>query len=345
MSEFRRDPFLGRWTIVAEGRSARPNEYTGPPPPAGAAADCPFCEGHESRTPPEVAAVRPSGSAPNGPGWTARAIPNRFPTVTLAPTAPAVASTATLEREPALGIHEVIVEDSRHGTDLPYLPADQHRTLFRFFRDRMRAALGTPGVSNVLLFENRGPESGGTLPHPHAQLVASHRIPARLEEERRAFRTGGADSPGTCRLEKVVESELHAGERVVAHEGALTAFAPFASDFPYEVWIVPDRHAASFADATDVEVDGLASLLPQVLRALDRVRSHPSYNWFVHGDRASADGTGGFHWHVEVVPRLVRPDGYELGSGVAVNPVRPETAAAELRTAMAAVATSAGQQP
>ncbi len=265
--------------------------------------------------------------------------------MTPAPTAPAVVSTPTLEREPALGIHEVIVEDPRHGTDLPYLPADQHRTLFRFFRERMRAAIATAGVTNALLFENRGPESGGTLPHPHAQLVATHRIPSRLEEERRAFRTGPTDSPGTCRLENVVGSEIRAGERVVAHEGGFTAFAPFASEFPYEVWIVPDRHAASFADATDVEVDGLATLLPQVLRALDRVRSHPSYNWFVHGDRAPAEGARGFHWHVEVVPRIVRPDGYELGSGVSVNPVRPEIAAAELRTAMAAVATSAGQQP
>ncbi len=341
MSEFRRDPFLGRWTIVAEGRSARPNEYARTAAGGDSASQCPFCEGHEDRTPSEVAAVRLGSSVPDGPGWAVRAIPNRFPTVTRDPSGARVSSSPPFEREPAVGVHEVIVEAPRHGPDLPYLDDAHHRTLFRFFRDRVRAASRAPGMGAVLLFENRGPESGGTLPHPHAQLVATQRLSPRMVEERRAFESGDGAS---CRLEAIVAAEIRDGSRIVTRENGFTVFAPFASEFPYEVWIVPDRHAPTFAEATDAETDGLASVLPRLLRALDAARSRPSYNWFVHGDAAPAGETR-FHWHLEVAPRLVRPDGYELGSGVAVNPVPPESAAAELRARVGADARGAGQQP
>ena len=40
---------------------------------------CPFCEGHEDKTPPEILAYRELGSRPNGPGWRIRVVPNRSP--------------------------------------------------------------------------------------------------------------------------------------------------------------------------------------------------------------------------------------------------------------------------
>jgi UDPglucose--hexose-1-phosphate uridylyltransferase len=344
MSEFRRDPFLGRWRIVAEGRSARPNEYA--VPPAGAALDpnCPFCEGNEGRTPPELAAIRRPGSTSDTPGWSVRAIPNKFPTVAPSAAAAPPAEPAPFDRRPGAGQHEVIIESARHSPDLPYLAPDALHSLFRFLRERVRAAAGSPGVGAVLLFENRGPESGGTLPHPHAQLVATADAGPRLEEERRAFERGRDRGASGCPLEAVVEAERRDRRRVLADSRELTAFAPFASEYPYEFWIVPRRHASTFPDATDAEVDRLSELLPALLRALDRVRPRASYNWWVHGLANPTGDAGSFHWHLEVAPRLVRADAYELGSGVSVNPVPPEQAAAELRAAMAADAGPPSQQ-
>ena len=40
---------------------------------------CPFCEGHEAQTPPEIASYRDRGSRPNTPGWRVRVVPNKFP--------------------------------------------------------------------------------------------------------------------------------------------------------------------------------------------------------------------------------------------------------------------------
>jgi len=40
---------------------------------------CPFCEGHEGMTPPEIYALRPAGRPANGPGWSVRVVPSIEP--------------------------------------------------------------------------------------------------------------------------------------------------------------------------------------------------------------------------------------------------------------------------
>ena len=43
--------------------------------------------------------------------------------------------------------------------------------------------------------------------------------------------------------------------------------------------------------------------------------------------------TDRFHWHVHVLPRLTSAAGFEAGTGVLINIVAPEQAAADLRRA------------
>ncbi len=38
-----------------------------------------------------------------------------------------------------------------------------------------------------------------------------------------------------------------------------------------------------------------------------------------------------FQWHIRILPRLTKPAGFELGSGMSINTVFPEEAAAFLR--------------
>ncbi len=78
MPELRKDPIVGRWVIVSQARSDRPNDYE-QSPPRRADTFCPFCEGHEDSSPPEVWALRPGGSSPGRPGWTVRVVPNKYP--------------------------------------------------------------------------------------------------------------------------------------------------------------------------------------------------------------------------------------------------------------------------
>ena len=76
--EVRIDQLTGLRAILAPGRAERPDAFA--PSPVKAKKDatktCPFCEGREDRTPPEVWAVRPDGGGENTPGWTVRVVPN-----------------------------------------------------------------------------------------------------------------------------------------------------------------------------------------------------------------------------------------------------------------------------
>lgn len=343
MSEFRRDPITGRWAIVAESRRARPDEYAVRAPPSPV-SECPFCEGNEARTPPEVAAFRDAGSPANGPGWTVRTIPNKFPTVepvVRLPQAGAVPRNG-FERRPASGIHEVIVQSPSHIAGLAALAVDQCRRVVRMMRDRVRAVLSQPWIRSAVLFENSGPESGGTLFHPHLQVVGLPGIPAVLDEERRGAAALSRKVGSPCPIETVLGWEQRDGVRMVAARTHWSAFAPFASGHPYEVRIVPVRHLPSVEEADDRELDELAELLPSVLRAIDRTIPGASYNFVACSASPLDPARSSDHWHVDLLPRLVRPDGFDLGSGIAVNPVAPEAAAEALRDALGSAPSTPG---
>ena len=332
MSELRQDPITARWTVVAPGRARRPNEYPRRPPP-GPPEDCPFCEGHESWTPPEVAAARPAGRPANGPGWTVRAIPNKFPTL-----APDVETEEppTVPKEfvsrPGRGFHEVIIETPDHTARLANLPFSQVRSFLQVLRDRARRLAATPGIASLVIFENSGPESGGTLFHPHAQIVAVPEIVPVLAQELGAAYSYTRSHPGDCLFEKVLERERASGARLVRDAAGFTAYCPFASELPYEVRVVPHRHSGAFGETTADEIDALAELLPDLLRVFEAIVPDASYNLVL---RALADGQAerpASHWHLDLLPRLTRPDGFEVGGGIHVNPFAPETAAHELRS-------------
>lgn len=337
MTEIRRDPITGRRVIVVPGRAARPNEHTVAPPTHSASADCPFCEGNESRTPGEVAVVGAAGRQPNERGWYVRAIPNRFPTVAAeAPEPGPGAAPEGFERERGFGYHEVIIESPTHSPLLPFLPTEQVLRVLQVSRDRVRSVSQRENVGSVTLFENAGPDSGGSLWHPHSQLVATSGISPALREEldgaeRYCGRTG---SP--CAFEHVGRAEVRDGSRVLFDSGEFVAFAPFASGFSFEVRLLPTRHAPSFADATEAELADLAEQLPRLLRALLTVAPGASYNFVVRSPVGSSPAIDRYHWHLDLYPRLVRPDGFDLGSGFHVNPVSPEGAAEALRAELGA---------
>src|SRR6059036_3037269 len=69
------------WVVFSAARSQRPGAFRNPKD-ATAKESCPFCEGHETMTPPEVLAYR-DGGKPDGPGWSIRCVPNKFPALEL----------------------------------------------------------------------------------------------------------------------------------------------------------------------------------------------------------------------------------------------------------------------
>lgn len=338
------DQLTGLRSMLAPGRAERPDAFPSErrEPDAQVGAGCPFCEGHESETPPEVWAERPGGGAADGPGWLQRAVPNLYPALDpgadpMPPSVsesgltsgadPLLASARASESElfkaaSAHGAHEVIVNSPRHVASLAELEVDELAGAMRSWR--IRTAAHVEDASLVHLIVNEGPEAGATLEHTHAQLFALPFVPAEVARERERFAAYNQRTTGGHLLEDVLVEEVRRRERLVAIDSEAAIFCPWASRSPYELRLVPRSAAPRF----DEDVRG-AALLHRALGALGSLLgAGVGMNLWI---RTAPRGTEEFHWHLDIAPRVGTRGGFELGTGVDINVVPPERAAAELR--------------
>ena len=326
--EIRVDPLTGLRTVVADDRAARPGGElsVAPPAPIDAATD-PLLDGHEDQTPPELDAVRPDGGAADGPGWTVRVIPNRFPALTPdGPEPPPAARPDLFTAVAARGAHEVIVNAPTPATTLAELAVDQVRAAVAVWRERMRHH-AEAGAACVHVMVNERPEAGATLPHTHAQLFALDFVPAAVARERERFGAYATRTLGANLLGDLVQEEVRLRARLVGYDDEAVCVAPFGSRVPFQLLIAPRRPTARFED------DGPtgAALLHDALRRLERrFGASPPLNLWV---RTAPRGAEHFCWRIDVAPRLTQPAGLELGTGVGLLTVAPEAAAAQLREA------------
>lgn len=277
----------------ATGRTVivAPGRAARPHDDRGDAGPCPFCPGQEHETPPESYAIRDAN------GWHLRVVPNRYP--------------AVRPDAPAFGYHELVVECPEHVERPTDLREDQLANVFRAYRDRLAHHFAHPRIEAVSIFKNVGVAAGASREHAHSQLVALPFVPP-----------GFVARPGPCAVCPMPADS----DRLVARSANLAAVCPAAPRFAHEVWIVPTAHEPRF-EATDRDVE-LAGLVRRVLLAMDALLDRPAFNWMlITAPRAAAD----FHWRLEIVPRRSAVAGFEWATGVFINDVPPDRAAARLR--------------
>jgi UDPglucose--hexose-1-phosphate uridylyltransferase len=324
--------FGGRWSIVAPQRSNRPLPRDGQPP--NPVAECPFCEGNEGDTEPEVYALRAVGSAPDSPGWMVRVVPNKFPALAAGVAEPQ-ASLELSRQVAARGAHEVIVDSPRHHLALGHFGLAELEQVLQTYRKRLGTLCMRPDVKSVALFRNEGGAAGASQAHPHAQIIALPIVSNRLERAVAAA-VGHLRSHGTCATCEMA-GQQSALERLVARTQDIVAVTSFAPRLPYETWILPCRHSHDFVESTDSELHALAQMLKRVLLALEATLGPFPFNLILQTAPVGADDAvrRAFHWRMEVVPRLTTPSGFELGTDVSIVTVSPEKAASALRAAVA----------
>ncbi|WP_406693433.1 galactose-1-phosphate uridylyltransferase [Singulisphaera sp. Ch08] len=329
MPELRKDPIVGRWVIIAHERAKRPHDFSGEAQLQPEGSFCPFCEGNEDKTPPEIVAYRERGTRPNGPGWRIRVVPNKFPALKIEGNLNKRGE-GIYDKMAGVGAHEVIIESPRHHVSLPELPEENVREILWVYRDRLVDLKKDSRLVHGMLFKNVGSAAGASLEHTHSQLIVTPIVPISVWEEM----TGSLEFfnyRGRCIYCDMVQQELSTEKRIVLDTSHFTAFCPYASRFPFETWIVPKTHSSHFENIPKQGVDDLATVLKQVLGKLELALDNPAYNYIIHTSPFDHQELPHYHWHIEIIPRLSKVAGFEWGSGFYINPVPPEDAAAFLR--------------
>lgn len=319
MSELRWHPLLGEWVGTATHRQDRtflpPKDF------------CPLCPTAPGGFPTEIPE----------PTYDIVVFENRFPSLSPNPPEPAVAGDELYRVEKSYGECEVVVYTPNHNSTLADEPVEQIYKLVQVWTDRYRDLSALEFVKYVFIFENKGEAIGVTLNHPHGQIYAYPMIPPKaqteIENSKKHF-----DATGRCLLCDVLEKEKTDGRRVVAENESFTAFIPFFARYPYELYILPNRHALDLTGFGAPEQQDLAAILKQILRAFDRLFniSFP-YMMVLHQQPSDGGNYEHYHFHIEFYPPLRTANklkylaGSESGAGFFINDTLAEEKAAELR--------------
>ncbi len=337
MSEIRYDRLYDSRVIAAPERLHRPDCAARPEGAPKAAKTCPFCEGSESMTPPEIFALRDAGTRPDMPGWHTRVVPNLYKAVQIE--TPDRRHFGAFEYVEGFGAHEVIIDTPRHCTSMTQWNDTEYFDWLRTLRARTADLRGDVRIAYLSLFKNEGPGAGATQPHSHTQLIG---LPVIPEAERRRFERLYAyfREHGAALEQTELDRELQAGTRIVMHNDDFVVFCPFAAAYPFETRVVARRETGGIDVAGDDVLRSLGTLLESVQKRLERQLGCFDFNLVVstpplHAEHFTHDMVASASSYtrlsVRIMPRIYRDGGFEHATGMRINPVLPELAAKLLR--------------
>lgn len=309
-------PLRGEWVAYAAFRQNRPFL---PPPQYN-----PLAVSTDPANPTEL----PEGD------YEVAVFDNRFPSLALSSSSP---PSLAVETAPATGHCEVVVFTQDPGAALHSLGVERIKLLFDVWADRTERAAGTGKIRYVMPFENKGPEVGVTLHHPHGQIYAYPfvpPVPERMLENEHAYFVQHKSSL-LCDMAK---SELEDGRRIVYRTEHAVAFVPACARYPYEVWVMPIAPVQSFTGLSAAQKHDLALCVTAVLRKYEGLWQRP-FPYLMAWYQAPTDGLphSETQLHAQFYPpyrtrdRLKYLAGTEIGAGMFAMDVLPEEKAAELQ--------------
>lgn len=330
MSELRQDPTTREWVIIAPERAKRPKKGLKKRRTEEVPAydkSCPFCPGNEDQTPEET--FRLPTSSENS-SWEVRVVPNRFAALTLDGDITRREEGHFFREMDGVGAHEVIIETPSHNTPMALKSYQQVENVLIAYQERYNELKKNKQFKFITIFKNHGWASGTSLAHPHSQLVAT---PITATYYRRKFDVAVDyyDDVGKCLYCNLLAEELERGKRIVAHTKEFVILHPYASRVPYETWIIPKKHCASFGLFPATDLAELAMVLKDTLLCMYRGLDDPAFNMMVDTTTTDDEEDPHYHWHLRVVPRLSTIAGFEMGSGIYINTALPEETASKIQ--------------
>lgn len=318
----RQNIITGDWIVIAPGRARRPDDFIHPKAVVSKRKICPFCVGTLSYKANEKVG---HGSE------NIYTIENKFPA--FYDHAKSVRSyypeDGFYRERPSVGDHEVVIIKD-HNKKLTSFPKSLTSELFWSILERYLEIKKDDQVSQITPIYNHGPEAGASVEHPHAQIFASgivaNTVSRELDGAERYFSVNGV-----CVFCDIIKHERKEKKRVIFENEYFLAFAPFASRYPFESWVIPKRHQSQFETSSKTEIDEFADAAMEVLERLEKTIPGLPLNMYIRTLPTTMDECDYYHWYLEIAPRLTLYGGFELGSGVIINIIPPEKAVEYLK--------------
>lgn len=338
MSEIRYDRIHDTHVIIAPERLHRPECSIAENKTETVDNNCPFCEGNELMTPQEIFAIRKAGTLVNEKGWQTRVIPNLYKAVQIE--MPYQHHYGPFEHWEGFGVHEIIIDTPEHHTSMTQWSEHAAIAWLKTLRARVTDLRRDHRIAYISLFKNEGSRAGSTQAHSHTQLIGLPIIP-KVERENYQRSCEYYKHNTNAILESVITQEEEDAQRIVAKQGDFTAFCPYASAYPFEVMIGSKKALGQIDTLSDSSIGELASLLLATLKKLKiqlgsfdfnlTVTTPPLQESRVENELLSCTNEEACRLAIRILPRIYKYGGFEISTGIIINPVSPEQAAKLLR--------------
>lgn len=238
--------------------------------------------------------------------WLVKVVENKFPS--LSPNNPK-----------AFGKQEIVIDTPLAGTPFSKLSESQIVNVFKTYQKRTADLLAQNGIEYVLVFRNDGYEAGASLAHAHSQIFALPMVPkkfARESEVVEAYFTENHRDPN----EDIIAYEKRIKSRVIAENDHFLVFCPYASQWPFEFWMMPKRPITNLTELSAAELKAIAHTLKHNLQKLSKYSV--SFNLYCENGVSPHQ-----RFCIKVCGRSNIWGGFEVATGIVINTVPPESAA------------------
>jgi UDPglucose--hexose-1-phosphate uridylyltransferase len=244
-----------------------------------------------------------------------------------------IASADLFRKEIPTGVHEVVIESPDHDQSLSGLSLSHVELVFQAYKMRLQHFRSKQEIKHAIIFKNYGPDAGASLSHSHSQLVGLGFVPSEVNRRNQRL-LEYFEKHESCYHCQIAAEEERVGDRLICASEHFVVYAPFAGRFPFEFVIHPRTHRSHFDELIRSELKDLAGIVKSSLGALERTQPHLSYNMVLNTSPFSNSHSLAHHWNIQVLPRSAKIAGFELGTDCFINTVKPEHAAAVLRSAI-----------
>jgi UDPglucose--hexose-1-phosphate uridylyltransferase len=324
--ELRKDPITRSWVIIGDDVSE--------PAPRSTQA-CPFCT-------PAIDSLHVIASLPGvgGNPWSARSVvhPQALYHVE---GEPGRRGEGLYDRMRTVGAHEVLIENPRHDGHIWNASDAEVEQFLRLAAMRIQDLKRDSRLKYVSIFKNHGDNAGQEFDHPTSQLTATTFVPRRVLYELRAGRDY-YKSKERCVFCDILAQEEKQNIRVLELRGDYIAHCPYAPRVPYETWILPRTHEASFESTASSRVASLTDMASLLRRTLQRILTvAQSFHLVLHTSpnaQHPSESLGywqtledDYHWHIEILPILAAKARSYTFKETYYSPLTSETAVKRLR--------------